>query len=146
MRNGSVQWSISPQGQFVSAQGLADPTVPAYTFKGDTSTGLRWATSGRISLTAQGIDALIATLDTVQLNGDAVINHPTGGYALQILNGSVNPSIIVNSEDFIVDDAGELTFAGVRNDGTGKALCVKADKNIGTCTDAVGSGGTCTCA
>lgn len=39
----------------------------------------------------------------------------------------------------------EIRSAGVSSDGTGKALCVKADGNIGTCTDAVGAGGTCTC-
>ncbi len=41
---------------------------------------------------------------------------------------------------------GEVEIGAVSGDGAGKALCVKADGNIGTCTDAVGAGGTCTCA
>jgi hypothetical protein len=39
----------------------------------------------------------------------------------------------------------EVEVAGVSGDGTGKAVCVKADGDLGTCTDAVGAGGTCTC-
>jgi hypothetical protein len=39
--------------------------------------------------------------------------------------------------------AGELQITGVT--GSGKAVCVKADKTLGTCADAVGAGGTCTC-
>lgn len=46
---------------------------------------------------------------------------------------------------FRVTNTGELTFVGVSADGTGKALCVKADANIGTCTDAVNGSGICTC-
>jgi hypothetical protein len=41
---------------------------------------------------------------------------------------------------------GEAKFSGVSGDGTGKAVCIKADGNLGTCSDAVGAGGTCTCA
>jgi hypothetical protein len=39
----------------------------------------------------------------------------------------------------------EATFSGISGDGSGKAVCIKADGNLGTCTDAVGGGGTCTC-
>ena len=38
----------------------------------------------------------------------------------------------------------EVTITGVT--GSGKAVCVKADGNLGVCADAVGAGGTCTCA
>jgi hypothetical protein len=37
----------------------------------------------------------------------------------------------------------ELNITGVT--GSGKAVCVKADGNLGVCSDAVGAGGTCTC-
>lgn len=40
----------------------------------------------------------------------------------------------------------EIYAIGVGEDGSGKVVCVKADKNLGTCTSAVGAGGTCTCA
>lgn len=44
-----------------------------------------------------------------------------------------------------MDIGGELTATGFKSDGTGKALCVKSDGNIGTCSTAVGASGTCTC-
>ena len=44
-----------------------------------------------------------------------------------------------------LDVEGEATFSGIAGDGTGKAVCIKADGNLGTCTDAVGGAGTCTC-
>jgi hypothetical protein len=37
----------------------------------------------------------------------------------------------------------ELSIEGVT--GSGKAVCVKADGNLGVCSDAVGASGTCTC-
>jgi hypothetical protein len=37
----------------------------------------------------------------------------------------------------------ELNITGVT--GSGKAVCVKADGNLGVCSDAVGESGTCTC-
>lgn len=40
---------------------------------------------------------------------------------------------------------GEFTNTGISGDGTGKAVCIKTDGNLGTCADAVGVGGTCTC-
>lgn len=39
----------------------------------------------------------------------------------------------------------EARVEGIAGDGSGKAVCIKADGNLGTCTDAVGVGGTCTC-
>ena len=38
---------------------------------------------------------------------------------------------------------GEVNITSVT--GSGKAVCVKADGNLGVCSDAVGAGGTCTC-
>lgn len=40
-------------------------------------------------------------------------------------------------------NAGEINLSGVT--GSGKAVCVKADGDLGVCADAVGAGGTCTC-
>ena len=40
----------------------------------------------------------------------------------------------------------EANIGGVSADGAGKAVCIKADGNLGTCSDAVGGAGTCTCA
>jgi len=44
-----------------------------------------------------------------------------------------------------VTNAGELIFAGVSADGTGKTLCVKADSAIGTCSTVPNASGVCTC-
>lgn len=41
--------------------------------------------------------------------------------------------------------AGDISVGGISGDGSGKAVCIKADGNLGTCSDAVGAGGTCTC-
>jgi len=41
--------------------------------------------------------------------------------------------------------SGEINVTGVSNAGVGKAICVKADGNFGTCSSAVDSGGACTC-
>ena len=40
---------------------------------------------------------------------------------------------------------GETKITGISGDGSGKAVCVKADGNLGTCSSAVGAAGTCTC-
>lgn len=42
-----------------------------------------------------------------------------------------------------VSMGGELSVTGIS--GSGKVVCIKADGNLGTCSDAVGAGGTCTC-
>lgn len=41
---------------------------------------------------------------------------------------------------------GELWIGGISRDGTGKAVCIKSNGDLGTCTNAVGASGTCTCA
>jgi len=40
---------------------------------------------------------------------------------------------------------GELNVSGIRGDGSGKVVCVKADGNLGTCSDAPDGSGVCTC-
>jgi len=60
-------------------------------------------------------------------------------------------SIFINATDtnsqtrFKVHNGGEVYAGGISEDGAGKAVCIKADKTLGTCTDAVGAAGTCTC-
>jgi len=41
--------------------------------------------------------------------------------------------------------AGEMRADGIAGDGTGKVVCIKADGNLGTCSDQPGGSGTCTC-
>ena len=40
---------------------------------------------------------------------------------------------------------GEVNITGISGDGSGKAVCIKSDRTLGTCSDAVGGSGTCTC-
>lgn len=148
-RNGSRLWGITPNGQFESATGLIASGTVSYSFKGDTNTGLRWVTATEIALTTGGNDIIIAGAEGTQLNGGVgIVNDvSSANEALLIVNGSSNDSLDINSGAFVVDSSGgELKFAGVASDGTGKVTCVKADGFIGTCTTVVGSGGTCTCA
>lgn len=39
----------------------------------------------------------------------------------------------------------EVTISPISGDGNGKAVCIKSDGTLGTCTDVVGVTGTCTC-
>ena len=64
------------------------------------------------------------------------LNNPVFRGATTIENGGGTPVTVFTN-------TGEASFAGVLGDN--KAVCVKADDNLGTCADAVGAGGTCTC-
>ena len=41
--------------------------------------------------------------------------------------------------------SGEAKIGGISGDGTGKAVCVKSDGNLGTCSTQPNSSGVCTC-
>ncbi|OGR94526.1 MAG: hypothetical protein A2V88_05835 [Elusimicrobia bacterium RBG_16_66_12] len=88
------------------------------------------------TLVAGGYFALgAAPAGTTSAAAIYVLQPPTGAtynYAMWIDAGNVRLD-------------GELTVGGINADGSGKAACVKADGNLGTCSDAVGAGGTCTC-
>lgn len=45
-----------------------------------------------------------------------------------------------------VSIVGELNVTGVSADGVGKVVCIKSNKQLGTCQNATGSDGTCNCA
>ena len=40
---------------------------------------------------------------------------------------------------------GEFNLTGISSDGTGKAVCIKLNGDLGTCTSTVSTGGACTC-
>jgi len=63
---------------------------------------------------------------------------------LRVIGGVLN----ITSETYMHDDLtieGELNITGIGSDGTGKVVCIKANEDLGTCSDAPGAGGTCTC-
>lgn len=85
------------------------------------------------------------------------IGNSNGGYYIYGTSSLISfqdntPSEILkhdsNDWDFSgeeVKDIAELEVDGISGDGSGKAVCIKADGYLGTCSDAVGAGGTCTC-
>lgn len=44
-----------------------------------------------------------------------------------------------------VENIAELEVDGISGDGTGKAVCIKSDGNLGTCSSAINSTGECSC-
>lgn len=67
--------------------------------------------------------------------------NPTGtNYFFHFLGGAAGATEVA-----ALTSAGELSFAGISGDTDAKALCKKADDNIGTCSSLVGADGTCTC-
>jgi hypothetical protein len=67
--------------------------------------------------------------------------NPTGSILLMQLNAGVAGT----TQEVAITNGGELYFRGVSEDTSTAVLCVKSDKNVGTCSSVVGAGGTCTC-
>lgn len=63
---------------------------------------------------------------------------------MTILSGG-NVGIGTTNPGAKLEVSGETKLTGVSGDGTGKAVCVKSDGNLGTCSDAVSGTGTCIC-
>ncbi len=68
-----------------------------------------------------------------------------GTYAPAALIFGTSPGSSTPVQRMSIDKDGEVNMASVSGDGTGKAVCVKADGNLGTCTDAPNGSGVCTC-
>lgn len=77
-------------------------------------------------------------------SGISVTGNVIGGQINNKINntGSTYSMFANSAEDNKI--VGEVSISTVT--GSGKAVCVKADGNLGVCSDAVGVGGTCTCA
>lgn len=62
-------------------------------------------------------------------------------------SSAANTLVIKNNTTTLwtMTSAGELNIVTISGDGSGKVVCIKSDGNLGTCTSAVGAGGTCTC-
>ncbi len=107
-----------------------------------------------------GVDEQVNFLATKNFT----INVPTGGgnnfrfnldsdhsFVAEFINPSGAGAISINATGGIraggtIGSVGEATFGGVSGDGAGKAVCIKAGGDLGTCTNTVGAGGTCICA
>jgi hypothetical protein len=107
------------------------PSSPAIVFGADndgTPTGIYRYTTNSFGFVCNNSVCLSIGPSVIQLGAD--------------LNVS-NRSVYSNTGAVQIND--ELNVSGIASDGSGKAACVKADGDLGTCTDAVGVGGTCTC-
>jgi len=75
-----------------------------------------------------------------------IVASPDGTVGVELCyNPTYGPEVHVFPTGMRFLWIGEVSPSGVADDGTGKAVCIKSDKTFGTCGDAVGAGGTCTC-
>ncbi len=85
-----------------------------------------------------------------------ITNSGCFGYACQVTNSNsivlggltgytVKVGIGINAPAAELHVVGESRITGISGDGTGKAVCIKSDGNLGTCTDAPNASGVCTC-
>lgn len=104
-----------------------------------------------------------STIMTLENNGDVGIGDTNPGFNLEVVGDlAVSSTAGGDGDRFIVNTAGnvgigttapnsalevigETNISGISGDGAGKAVCIKSDGNLGTCSDAVGGDGTCTC-
>jgi len=87
------------------------------------------------TLTSMVARANAATFDSDLVPGsDNVYNVGSSNNRWQSLNLSGNLTV-----------GGEAKISGISSDGTGKAVCIKADGNLGTCSTQPNASGVCTC-
>jgi len=72
---------------------------------------------------------------TVSGAGDLIVNSES---TLFIRNNT-------GATNFNVTAVGEMNLRGISDDGSGKVVCIKANRDLGTCSSVVGITGTCTC-
>lgn len=83
--------------------------------------------------------------DSLTHIGDTDTKIRFGDDRIRLIAGNVEMLDCTESTTDLCEIQTELNVAGISADGTGKAVCIKSDGNLGTCSDAVGASGTCTC-
>ena len=139
-------------------------TNPTLAF-GDGDTGFYEVADGTIGISLEGSRKWVVTGNEIRSNSATGISLINGamtatipGYAIQgdlttgigsAGNGYV--SLIANATEAMRLSPvggtlnGEFEVTGISGDGSGKAVCIKSDGDLGTCTDAVNATGYCTC-
>ena len=126
-------------------------TATPDTLQSATMTGRNFqvygSNSARAVVSGSG-DATILLDDRASASDNHVwlISADNGSLVFGILNDALNSlTTMLTITATLTTLSGETKVSGVSGDGTGKAVCVKSDGNLGTCSDAVGASGTCTC-
>lgn len=143
-RNGTTKFFVSVSGGVYGLEVASNATFGLTT---DVSTGYGFVGSDPCIYDG-GTPLLCATStsdDHITTSGYLSIADNSSNPAMFITQNGAGDAIQFETTKFVVSGTGELAFAGVSADGTGKALCVKSDGNIGTCTTTPTSG-SCTCA
>lgn len=92
---------------------------------------------------ADGGDVIISSGPSTGSGASSfVVNTPTAGSTGTTTRSPVERFRVKGAQTTVT---GELNVSGVSGDGSGKVVCIKSDGNMGTCSSAVGAGGTCTC-
>ena len=74
-------------------------------------------------------------------------NNDNSDYTL-IYENNAGDSIVISEDLNIKDDLdvdSEVVIGGISSDGVGSVVCIKADSNLGTCTDSPDASGNCNC-
>lgn len=76
--------------------------------------------------------------------GESIIMKTANANQFVLTSGNANfiPSVTINQNLTVLSEA---TIGGISADGTGKAVCIKSNGFLGTCTTAVDATGVCTC-
>lgn len=161
---------ISHEGgaNIITSDNPTSGILPSTIFKSQNSTDtveiMRLQGDGNVGI---GTDNPVTPLQVIGSNANAVLTSQDSTGAHYTAIGTVSNvsyvtagSIGSNSMDMVfrtastgtetermrIDSTGEVDIGSISGDGTGKAVCIKSDGNLGTCTNAVGASGTCTCA
>lgn len=155
--NGDIDLNTNSKKLLADEGAVGAPSITL----GDATTGFYRSAANQIAVTVAGTNAVkftnpIKLYYPLNSNNQRVYNVAAalnlgGSYATteSLATGAVVIGKDAASKSLEVEGSsyfkGEVEAAGVSGDGAGKAVCIKADGNLGTCTDAVGVGGTCTC-
>lgn len=116
---------------------------------GDTAFSFRPAGTNEIQVNANGLVASSTDGGGV-INETASTTNPTltpdrTNLASGVGCAGDDVCLINNGTTALTTSGGETDIAGVSADGSGSVVCVKADGDLGTCTDAPDGSGNCTC-
>ncbi len=98
---------------------------------------------GKVGIGTTSLNSKLAISGNVSIGADYVtFVAPNDGVIIQ---GKVGIGTTSPAAGTKLDVAGEVKIDGISGDGTGKVVCIKADKTLGTCDNAPNGLGECFC-